>query len=266
MFHFCDRDADAAMPRESSLQYHAPMSSSPPRRPSTLAARKFEAQQRGLGASIGAPLGGNAGGALATSREGGPMMGVGRSSVAHAPAASARLVPSVPLRTRPVTTAPTPFATTVRGAAKPVAERPTEAPAGPTRETMRRVAAAEREKTLVTSLIVAFIFVALAIAVVQMRGSMQVDRSRQAMSTTFVKVFEMQGTYRLLHGRFATWRELEGRGARLAPNQRVVKSNASPSHWFLSLRDTSTGIICSRTGELFDDDPLNRTPSCSTPK
>ncbi|MBY0491298.1 MAG: hypothetical protein K2R93_15755 [Gemmatimonadaceae bacterium] len=230
------------------------MSTSPPRRPSTLAARQFEAAQRGIGA---APPAGR--------REAGPMMGVGRSSVANAPAVPARLVPSVPMRTRPVAPVPTPYATTVRGAAKPVAERPAETPAGPTRETQRRIAAAERERTLVTSLIVAFVFVAVSIAAVQMRGSMQLDRSKQAMSATFVKVFELQGTYRLLNGRFATWRELEGRGARLGPDQRVVKSNASSSHWFLSLRDTGTGIICSRTGELFDDNPLNRNPSCSTP-
>lgn len=194
------------------------------------------------------------------------MMGVGRSSLANAPAVPARLVTSVPMRTRPVAPAPKPFATTVRGAAKPVAERPAEAPTGPNRETMRRIAAAEREKTLVSSLIVAFVFVAVAIAAVQMRGSMQLDRSRQAMTATFVKVFEQQGTYRLLNGRFATWGELERRGARLAPDQRVVKSNASASHWFLSLRDTGTGITCSRTGELFDDNPLNRTPSCVAPK
>jgi hypothetical protein len=31
----------------------------------------------------------------------------------------------------------------------------------------------------------------------------------------------------------------------------------------MSVRDTSTGIVCSRTGELFDDSPLDRQPSCS---
>jgi hypothetical protein len=108
--------------------------------------------------------------------------------------------------------------------------------------------------------------VALSIAVVQARSSVRLDRSKQAMSATFVKVFELQGTYRLLNGRFATWRELEGRGARLTPEQRVVKSNATTSHWFLSLRDIDTGITCSRTGELFDDNPLNRSPSCDTPR
>lgn len=193
------------------------------------------------------------------------MMGVGRSSVANAPAVPSRLVSSVPMRTRPTAPAATPHATTVRGAAKPVAARPPEPSPAANREAQRRLAAAERERTLVTSLIVAFVFVALAIGVVQLRRGMQLDRSKQAMSATFVKVFELQGTYRLINGRFATWRELEGRGARLAPDQRVVKSNASSSHWFLSLRDTGTGMTCSRTGELFDDNPLNRTPSCSSP-
>lgn len=257
------------MPLESSLEYHAAMSSSPPRRPSTLAARKFEAQQRGFGASIGTLGSATSTAGAAPGRlqpEAGPMMGVGRASLTNAPAVPARLVPSVPLRTRPVAPSPNPFATTVRGAAKPVAERPAEAPAGPSREAMRRLAAAEREKTLVSSLIVAFIFVALAIAAVQMRSSMELDRSKQAMNATFTKVFEQQGTFRLIYGRFATWGELQRRGAKLGPAQRVVKSNASTYHWFMSVRDDGTGITCSRTGELFDDNPADRVPSCSSPK
>lgn len=231
------------------------MSSPPPRRPSTLAARKFEAAQRGLGSVPDS---------RASARgEQGPMMGVGRTSLANASAVPSRLVTSLPLRTRPpVPTAPV-FAQPVRSAAKPVAERAPESPAAPRRaETQRRVANAAREQTLVTSLIVVFVFVAMAIAAVQVRGNMKVDKSRQALGATFTKVFEQQGTYRLLNGRFATWRELEQRGARLAPSQKVVGSNASASHWFLSVRDTGTGVTCSRTGELFDESPTERTPTC----
>lgn len=191
------------------------------------------------------------------------MMGVGRTSLANAPAVPSRLVTSLPLRTRPpATTAPS-FAQPVRSAAKPVPERAPESPATPrAADSQRRVANAAREQTLVTSLIVVFVFVAMAIAAVQVRGNMKLDKSRQALGATFTKVFEQQGTYRLLHGRFATWRELEARGARLGPTQTVVGSNASASHWFLSVRDTGTGMTCSRTGELFDESPLERAPTC----
>ena len=190
------------------------------------------------------------------------MMGVGRTSLANAPAVPSRLVTSLPLRTRPpAPTAPS-FAQPVRSAAKPIPERAPESTVPRAAATQRRVANAAREQTLVTSLIVVFVFVAMAIAAVQVRGNMKIDKSRQALGATFTKVFAQQGTYRLLHGRFATWRELEARGARLGPTQTVVGSNASASHWFLSVRDTGTGMTCSRTGELFDESPLERQPTC----
>jgi hypothetical protein len=236
--------------------YHATMSSSPTRRPSTLAARKFEAAQRPIGATPDPRL--------SARPESGPMMGVGRSSVANAPSVPARLVSAVPMRTRPVAPTPAPFATTVRGAAKPVAERaPQSAPSTPAPVIQRRIATERAESVLITSLVVAFVFVAIAIATVRVSGGMKQERSRKQLTTTFSRVFEQQGNYRLITGRFATWTELQKRGTKLSPEQRVVGSNASASHWFLAVRDTTTGITCSRTGELFDEGPTSRTPTCS---
>jgi hypothetical protein len=42
-----------------------------------------------------------------------------------------------------------------------------------------------------------------------------------------------------------------------------VRANVTASHWFVALRDGDTGMICARTGELFDDGPLDRAPTCS---
>lgn len=150
-------------------------------------------------------------------------------------------------------------------AARPVA-RPVAAAARAKPSASTAIGSAAREKrdhVFVTSIVVAFVFLTVAIAGVKMNGSMQQDRSRTAMTGTLTKVHEQQTAFRILNQRFATWPELRERGMSLPEAQRVVASNASRSHWYMSVRDTSTGIICSRTGELFDDSPLDRTPSCS---
>ena len=121
----------------------------------------------------------------------------------------------------------------------------------------------QRDHVFVTSIVVAFVLLTAAIAGVKVSGSMKADRSRTAIAGTLTKVYEQQTAFRVLNRRFATWPELRARGMTLPEQQRVVASNASRSHWFMSVRDSSTGIICSRTGELFDDSPFDRQPSCS---
>jgi hypothetical protein len=125
------------------------------------------------------------------------------------------------------------------------------------------VARADRDNVVVTSLVVVFVMLTIAIASVTVNGNMKADRSRTAVSGTLTKVYQQQSAFRILNQRFATWPELRARGMTLPTDQRVVASNASRSHWFMSVRDTNTGIICSRTGELFDESPLERTPSCA---
>lgn len=122
---------------------------------------------------------------------------------------------------------------------------------------------AERESVLVTSVVVVFVMLAMVIAGLRMNGSMQQDRSRTALAGTFSNVYEQQSAFRTINQRFATWPELKARGLRLPGEQRVVASNASSSHWFMAVRDTNTGIVCSRTGELMDESPFERTPTCS---
>jgi hypothetical protein len=125
------------------------------------------------------------------------------------------------------------------------------------------VAREQRDNVFVTSIVVAFVFLTVAIAGVRVSGAMQLDRSRTAIAGTLTAVYEQQTAFRLLNQRFATWPELKARGMALPEQQRVIASNASRSHWFMAVRDSNTGVVCSRTGELFDDSPFDRTPSCS---
>lgn len=204
------------------------------RQPSTLAADRFRAAQRPLGASteprpagvpdmIGAP---------------------GQRMSSGAPGASRNASRNA---SRPV---------------RPALPEPPRPKAGPSTSTTS-AAREQRDNVFVTSIVVAFVFLTVAIAGVKVSGSMKQDRSRTAITGTLTKVYEQQTAFRVLNQRFATWPELEARGMALPLQQRVEASNASRSHWFMSVRDTNTGIICSRTGELFDDSPLDRTPSCS---
>lgn len=217
------------------------MSRSSPRRPSTLAADRYRAAQRPLGASLVLPP--NA--ARADER------GVAGVRTAVSVGASAGVLaggnPSrgVERITRPAFAGPDTVARS--------------APAARTASAVR----AQRDNVFVTSIVVAFVFLTLAIASLKVSGSMRDERSRTAIAGTLTKVYELQSGFRAINQRFATWPELRARGVSLPAQQRVVASNASKSHWFMAVRDTNTGIVCSRTGELFDDSPFDRQPSCS---
>ncbi|QJR34310.1 hypothetical protein [Gemmatimonas groenlandica] len=171
---------------------------------------------------------------------------------------------------------PAPVATAYPGArapgvASPVAAGVRGAGALPERETARTraltkgAAKSEKDSQIVTSLVVAFVLVVLAVGSLRVRGNMRVTQSKDAVSGTLKAVHERQSTFRLLNQRFATWRELEARGMRLPTEQAVVKSNATASHWFVSVRDSATGVICDKTGELFDESPDERRPVCREP-
>lgn len=206
------------------------MPSPSPRRPSTLAADRFRAAQRPLGVPV----------EPSRERTGDMMPGQRPSMRGGSVAASG-------------------FAARGGRAATPDLPRSKPTPAPSTASAARE----QRDNVFVTSIVVAFVFLTMAIAGVKVSGSMRQDRSRTAITGTLSKVYEQQTAFRILNQRFATWPELEARGMALPEQQRVVASNASRSHWFMSVRDTSTGIVCSRTGELFDDSPFDRTPSCS---
>ena len=129
----------------------------------------------------------------------------------------------------------------------------------------KQAAKSQQDGQIVTSVIVAFVLVILVVASVSVRGSMRTNESVAAVTGTLTTVHAQQSTFRLLNQRFATWSELEARGMRLPVDQAVVKSNASASHWFVSLRDSATGVICDKTGELVDEGPNDHRPVCREP-
>ncbi|MBL0940220.1 MAG: hypothetical protein IBJ03_15100 [Gemmatimonadaceae bacterium] len=119
------------------------------------------------------------------------------------------------------------------------------------------------ESLLVSSLLATFALVTVAVASVTVTGNMQEERSRTAIAGTLAQVHQQQTSFRVLNQRFASWPELQAMGMKVPEGQRVVRSNATMSHWFVALRDDETGVTCSRTGELFDDSATDRSPTCS---
>jgi type II secretory pathway pseudopilin PulG len=115
---------------------------------------------------------------------------------------------------------------------------------------------------MVMGAVFAFVVTGGTVAAMNYRGSVAEGRSIAALQATLQVVHNEQANFRLLNQRFATWPELEAEGAKLAPTQKVLKSNASSSHWFMSVFDRETGAVCSQTGELFDEEPGERRPSC----
>jgi hypothetical protein len=121
------------------------------------------------------------------------------------------------------------------------------------------------ESLLVTSLLATFALLTVAVASVTVRGNMALERRTTALTGTLAQVNDRQQAFRALNRRFASWAELQATGMKVPEGQRMVQSNSTASHWFVSLRDVETGVICSRTGELFDEGPNDRAPNCTKP-
>lgn len=111
-------------------------------------------------------------------------------------------------------------------------------------------------------MIAAFGVLVMAVASLQVTGNMRTAGVESALSGTLTSVAQYQADFRAVHQRFGRWEELKERGMRLPPHQRLVKSNATASHWFVAIRDMETGMICERTGELFDESPDERSATC----
>lgn len=201
------------------------MPNPPARRPSTLAADKFRAAQRPLGVNP-------------------------------------ELRPATYPRTESLDRGTSPSSAGARVSRPAVPQAPAASPPRAA-ASVASATRADRESVLVTSVVVVFVMVAMVIAGLKVNGSRQQDRSRTAIAGTLSNVYEQQSAFRIINQRFATWPELKARGLRMPGEQRVVTSNASPSHWFMAVRDTNTGIVCSRTGELMDESPFERKPTCS---
>ncbi len=181
--------------------------------------------------------------------------------------AATRPFPAVPAASRPAappvsSLAPKSASGTLLKPALATASR--TAPTTATTTAPRAAHAESGEKRVMLTVVVLFLVCAVALASVGVAGSVRQGRSREAMAITFTKLHAQQQNFRLLNARFATWSELEAAGAMLQPRQRLVASNADASHWFLSLSDTEAGVVCDRTGELFDESSDEREPVCRT--
>lgn len=122
-----------------------------------------------------------------------------------------------------------------------------------------------QDHVLVSSIVVAFVLLAMGLGFFQVRGGVVKENSKKEIVGTLTAVHSQQIAFREENQRFATWAELQDLGMKVGPRQAVVASNASISHWFMSIRDSDTGLICSRTGELFDESSSERNTSCYTP-
>lgn len=114
----------------------------------------------------------------------------------------------------------------------------------------------------VGALVGAFVVVMIGLLSLNVVTTSKHAAARETMGQTFAQVHSRQGEFRSQAGRFATWDELAARGARLDPQLTVAASNADASHWFLSLRDSETGLICDRLGDLMESFTANMTPKC----
>lgn len=120
----------------------------------------------------------------------------------------------------------------------------------------------ESEQRIVFTIVVCFLVCLATLTAVRVGDNVQASKARVAIESTFKDVHHQQQNFRVLNSRFATWSELEESGATLPADQGVAASNADASHWYLSLRDRKTGVVCDRTGELFDEEADERKPVC----
>ena len=110
--------------------------------------------------------------------------------------------------------------------------------------------------------IAVFVAAMTVVGIFGVTSSVRTSIVRATMDSTFAGVHQHEQDFHTLNNRFASWRELEDRGATLPARLRVVASNADSSHWFLSLLDRSSGMVCDRTGELFDETGNERSAVC----
>ncbi len=233
----------------SSFQYHDGMPENAPRLKSTLSAARALAQSRPLGA----PLPTTGGTADDMNQRPVTVRGA-QPGVPPKPRPQAPVQPRVAARGQP----PTAAATAATAVAAAVAAAASTA--------ARRREREGRDRRVVGVLIMAFVAVMSVLVVVRIRTSSRETDSRTAIQNTFERVHMRQSEYHTIFGRFATWPELRSRGVGIGPRQRVLGWSADRSHWFLSLKDTMTGVECDRTGELFDEDAAERLPVCRPAK
>lgn len=244
------------------------MSEKTPRRPSTLSAAKAQAAARPLGASelVRTPAGDvSASAGVSAGLARGPIHQSTRPQPKVLNRPSAQTIGRPPAFASTTSTLASSMASSNSSVASAVPSTAGNSASRTATKAAARVAAGQREsgeRRVVVGVISAFLVCAVLLMSMNVVNSSKESKAKETLGQSFAVVHSRQTEYRSMFGRFATWPELEGRGVRLSPNQTVREWNADASHWFISIRDRETGMVCDRTGELFDEDANERQPVC----
>jgi hypothetical protein len=133
---------------------------------------------------------------------------------------------------------------------------PTEAPNDASRMRTRR------DHRVVMALLLVAVIVVLFLAAISVRATIRLGAVRERVGGTLNRASLVQMEFHTRHRRFALWDELEDGGLRLPSGMNVEASSATPSHWYLRLRDIESGTTCDRVGLLTDPPGRPVTPSC----
>ena len=146
------------------------------------------------------------------------------------------------------------------------AAAPRTAPRTAARAAPRTAAREKLERRVILTIVSVSVLAVVILMGLRIARSNEQDRARVTIDQTFARVHARQREYRSLIGRFASWPELRDRGVQLRPRQSALAWNADQSHWFMSIRDVESGLICDRTGEIFDEEWSERSSVCRQPK
>jgi hypothetical protein len=143
--------------------------------------------------------------------------------------------------------------------ASPMPPVPANAP--PRNATALSQRTARDHRVVVTLLLIAVLAV-LVLAGITVRATVRRDAVRQRVGGTMTRASLVQLEFHTRHRRFALWDELAERGMRLPSALEVEASTATPSHWYLRVRDVNSGLVCDRIGLLTDPPGQPMLPSC----
>lgn len=118
------------------------------------------------------------------------------------------------------------------------------------------------EQRVIALVVATAIGLMLALGLTGAQASHSASSARKRIGGTLGRASIEQMEFYSQHARFALWDELSARGMRLPDQVAVVASNASASHWYLRLRDVSTGVTCDRIGQLLDAPTGEVAPTC----
>ena len=140
---------------------------------------------------------------------------------------------------------------------------PADLPSAPT--DAGRSLRATAEQRVVLLLLALLLLVIVTLSTFGVRATLERRDARVRADRAFARAGLEQLEFHSRRGRFAFWEELAAEGMRLPEVMAVDTSNATASHWYLRLRDTTTGMLCDRIGQLSDRPGAASGMTCRTP-